>query len=62
MVNREEAERLLSGKGEDDLVEIDKFGNIWAHGTAPEVSEGKPIPVIQDQKGEYLGGGSWISL
>ena len=34
MVNREEAERLLSGKGEDDLVEIDKFGNIWAHGTA----------------------------
>lgn len=61
MTGREEAERLLSSLSDDDLVEIDSNGNIYAVGQAPTARTGKSIPGISDQKGEYEEGSRWTS-
>ncbi len=53
MTTRDEAERLLSSLSDDDLVEIDSNGNVYAVGKAPQLGAGKPIAGISDQKGEY---------
>ncbi|MEV4806317.1 hypothetical protein AB0K18_40515 [Nonomuraea sp. NPDC049421] len=53
MTTREEAERLLSSLNDSDLVEIDARGNVYASGAAPQPNQGKLIPGISDQKGEY---------
>jgi len=53
MTTREEAERLLSGLSDGDLVEIDSDGNVHHAGQAPAVAAGKSIAGISDQKGEY---------
>jgi len=60
MTSREEAERLLSSLSDEDLVEIDSKGNIYAVGKAPTAKAGKSIAGISDQKGEYEEGRPWI--
>lgn len=59
MTSRDEAERLLSSLSDEDLVEIDSKGNIYAVGKAPSAQTGKSIAGISDQKGEYEEGRSW---
>jgi hypothetical protein len=61
MTSRDEAERLLSSLSDEDLVEIDSNGNIYAAGKAPAAGHGKSIAGISDQKGEYGRVARWIS-
>ena len=61
VTSREDAERLLSTMHDDELVEIDSNGVIYAVGNAPAARAGKPIAGISDQKGEYGGRQQWTS-
>ncbi|MGI5502353.1 hypothetical protein [Lentzea sp. CA-135723] len=61
MTSREEAERLLSSLGDEDLVEIDSNGKIYAVGKSPAAAPGKSIAGISDQRGEYRKADQWTS-